>query len=102
MTSRARQLGHVLAHLLAGKVGIGFLVPPANVIEHPFKGHVNVPDPTKVIFIMEVKKVVAIAVENLFLLLLWQLVKWRIQVDAGRLAELFQQCAVPLPLHEGS
>ena len=65
-----RQFGHVLAHLLPGEVRIGFLVTPLNVVDDPLKGYVDVPHAAKVIFVVEVESLVAIAVEDQLLLLL--------------------------------
>ena len=68
MAGRTRQFGHVLAHLFAGKVGIGLPVAAADVVDHPFKGHVNVPDTTKIILVVEVEGRIPIAVQQLLLL----------------------------------
>ena len=77
-----RQLGHVLAHLLPGEVRIGFPVTAFNVVDDPLKGYVDVPHAAKVIFVVEVESLVAIAVEDQLLLLLRQLIERRVHIDA--------------------
>ena len=55
MTGRTGQFVHIRTHLVAGKIAIGLTETTVNVIYDPFKRNLDIPNPTKLIFIMEVE-----------------------------------------------
>ena len=55
MAGRTGQFVHIRAHLVAGEVTIGLTETTVNVGYDPFKRNLNIPNPTKLIFIVEVE-----------------------------------------------
>ena len=55
MAGRTGQFVHIRAHLVAGEVTIGLTETTVNVVYDPFKRNLNIPNPTKLIFIVEVE-----------------------------------------------
>ena len=55
MAGRTGQFVHIRAHLVAGEVTIGLTETTVNVGYDSFKGNVDISNPTKLIFIVEVE-----------------------------------------------
>ena len=55
MAGRTGQFVHIRAHLVAGEITIGFTETTVNVVYDPFKRNLDIPNPTKLIFIVEVE-----------------------------------------------
>ena len=55
MAGRTGQFVHIRAHLVAGEITIGLTETTVNVVYDPFKRNLNIPNPTKLIFIVEVE-----------------------------------------------
>ena len=55
MAGRTGQFVHIRAHLVASEVTIGLTETTVNVVYDPFKRNLNIPNPTKLIFIVEVE-----------------------------------------------
>ena len=55
MAGRTGQFVHIRAHLVAGEVTIGLTETTVNVVYDPFKRNLDIPNPTKLIFIVEVE-----------------------------------------------
>ena len=55
MAGRTGQFVHIRAHLVAGEVTIGLTETTVNVVYDPFKRNLNIPNSTKLIFIVEVE-----------------------------------------------
>ena len=55
MAGRTGQFVHIGAHLVAGEVTIGLTETTVNVGYDSFKGNVDISNPTKLIFIVEVE-----------------------------------------------
>ena len=55
MAGRTGQFVHIRAHLVAGKVTISLTETAVNVVYDPFERNLNIPNSTKLIFIVEVE-----------------------------------------------
>ena len=55
MAGRTGQFVHIRAHLVAGEVTIGLTETAVNIGYDSFKGNVDISNPTKLIFIVEVE-----------------------------------------------
>ena len=55
MAGRTGQFVHIRAHLVAGEITIGLTETTVNVVYDPFKRNFDIPNPTKLIFIVEVE-----------------------------------------------
>ena len=55
MAGRTGQFVHIRAHLVAGEITIGLTETTVNVGYDSFKGNVDISNPTKLIFIVEVE-----------------------------------------------
>ena len=55
MAGRTGQFVHIRAHLIAGEITIGLTETTVNVVYDPFKRNFDIPNPTKLIFIVEVE-----------------------------------------------
>ena len=55
MAGRTGQFVHIRAHLVAGEITIGLTKTTVNIGYDPFKRNVDIPNPTKLIFIVEVE-----------------------------------------------
>ena len=55
MAGRTGQFVHIRAHLVAGEITIGLTETTVNIGYDSFKGNVDISNPTKLIFIVEVE-----------------------------------------------
>ena len=55
VAGRTGQFVHIRAHLVAGEITIGLTETTVNVVYDPFKRNFDIPNPTKLIFIVEVE-----------------------------------------------
>ena len=55
MAGRTGQFVHIRAHLIAGEITIGLTETTVNVVYDPFKRNLDIPNPTKLIFIVKVE-----------------------------------------------
>ena len=55
MAGRTGQFVHIGAHLVAGEITIGLTETTVNVVYDPFKRNFDIPNSTKLIFIVEVE-----------------------------------------------
>ena len=55
VAGRTGQFVHIRAHLVAGEITIGLTETTVNVGYDSFKGNVDISNPTKLIFIVEVE-----------------------------------------------
>ena len=55
VAGRTGQFVHIRAHLVAGEVTIGLTETTVNIVYDPFKRNLNIANPTKLIFIVEVE-----------------------------------------------
>ena len=55
MAGRTGQFVHIRAHLVAGEITIGLTETTVNVVYDPLKRNLNIPNSTKLIFIVEVE-----------------------------------------------
>ena len=55
MAGRTGQFVHIRAHLIASEITIGLTETTVNVVYDPFKRNFDIPNSTKLIFIVEVE-----------------------------------------------